>query len=477
MKFSFFLAMTLTFALFQPHAKAERVRLLQDNKDALQARVDLVQHAKNEVLAEYFSVWNDNESVGALSLLLRAAQNGGKVKIIMDSLSNTVPPQLFAALLEQGQDSEGHQNLEIKVYNSFNILHPSRIIHRDHAKMLIVDGDRLITGGRNVGDKYFGLNAVRNFRDLDILTEGTVAKEARESFMDVWNSKLVSLPAYKEFSADERFDIYKCPAHDQGEYFGTCETLRRKAIKLVNDEIERIRRTLSDLFTHTENIHVDVGSQKDWLEGIEDSPKVLFLSHQEDRLVSEKTAEMSRRLKELALHAKKEINILSPYLVPTAGMIKVFQDLLDHKVRVRIITNSLTSTDNLLAQAGYRQSKDQLIKMGIELYEYKGPDTTHAKVAVIDGEVSIIGTYNLDPRSAGINREVGVAIMDTPNDQLAKNLTNVIEEFRANTILVGKDGVPQNLDLQKEQESKVGSRKMMTLKTLIKLLPFFRNQI
>ncbi len=456
--------------LFTSSAFAERVRLLQDNSEALQARVDIIGNAKKEIYAEYFSVWNDEQSVGGLSLLMDAARKGVKVKIIMDALSNTVPNELFAALLANGKDLQGNQNLEIKVYNAPSLLHLGRIMHRDHAKMLIADGERLITGGRNVGDKYFGLNGKRNFRDLDILTEGKVAQEAAANFMAVWNSKLATVPSLGRFSLD-RLETDSCQYVENQD---DCERTRLSNIKDFNREVTRIETTLSDISSKSPGIHIKAATQHDWLEGAENAEKVLFLSHVPHKIVREDSNIMSDRLMKLALRAKKDLNILSPYLIPTEGMIKIFQRLLDRGVRIRIITNSLKSTDNLAAQAGYKGSKMQLIKMGIEIYEYNGPETTHAKVAVIDDKISIVGTYNLDPRSDNLNREVGVAVMDTPNDELATTLTNAIEDFRSNSTLVGKDGLPVN---QEKWDEGVEKKKLRLLKMIMTFLPFFRNQI
>lgn len=155
----------------------------------------------------------------------------------------------------------------------------------------------------------------------------------------------------------------------------------------------------------------------------------------------------------------------------------VFRDLLNKNVEIRIITNSIVSDDSLLAYAGYRAMKKDLIALGIELYEYRGPETAHAKVAVIDGKISVVGSFNLDPRSAEINREVGVAITETEDGEFAKTLTLAIEELRTNSILVGKEGRPQNLDLQKQEEKKVSVGKRLYLKILRLFLPLYRKQI
>ena len=168
------------------------------------------------------------------------------------------------------------------------------------------------------------------------------------------------------------------------------------------------------------------------------------------------------------------MNIISPYLIPPPTLMKVFQELMDRGVRVRIITNSLQSTDNLFAQAGYRTFRQKMIKMGLEIYEYTGPDTVHAKTAVIDNKIALIGTFNLDPRSSYINREVAIKMTDTDDGRLITELTENIDHFRQDAILVSKDGVEYN----KDREFKgIGKGKKVILKLLNFVMPLIKNQL
>lgn len=156
----------LSALLISQFALANKAKLLLADTDALQARVDIIEQAKKEILVEYFSIWNDEQSVDIFAFLQQKAQRGIKVKIIMDSLSNKVPRSLISALQMHGKGPDGQQNLEIKVYNPLS-LNLAKATHRDHSKMLIVDGKIMISGGRNIGDKYFGFNKVRNYKDAE----------------------------------------------------------------------------------------------------------------------------------------------------------------------------------------------------------------------------------------------------------------------------------------------------------------------
>jgi len=392
----------------------------------------------------------------------------------MDELSKTVPKAFFTTMMEHGRDSQGNINIEIKLYNplSINLL---KATHRDHSKMLIIDGERMITGGRNVGDKYFGLNKKRNFSDIDILASGAVVKDAREDFLAAFNSK-ISKPSAKMENLPSNLILEKCEKLLQKD-IDTCERRKKFMMRSYAEAISRISKNLNDILINTPTSIVQSHTNKDWLEDVEEGAVMDFISHKPDQFVSKDTADLSSALRALAAGTKKDLNILSPYLIPTKNAFDIFETLIKKGVRVRIVTNSLGSTDNLFAQAGYLAAKDRLIAMGIELYEFNGPDTSHGKVCVIDETMAFVGTYNLDPRSAFLNREVGMLVKSSPNNQVANELSQEIENFRSNSLLVGKDGQPQNVEEQESRFKAQSKTKRAALKVIKMFVPLFRNQI
>ena len=148
-------------------------------------------------------------------------------------------------------------------------------------------------------------------------------------------------------------------------------------------------------------------------------------------------------LAKLVNDAQQKIIIQSPYLVMSEAAIALFQSAMKRGVQVQINTNSLAATDNIQAFSGYRNQRNQLLKMGINIYEYKpNPNikksliaasvlaqkrfptfAIHAKTMVIDSETVFIGTFNFDPRSENLNTEIGVIIH---NPELAKSVENAI---------------------------------------------------
>ena len=142
--------------------------------------------------------------------------------------------------------------------------------------------------------------------------------------------------------------------------------------------------------------------------------------------------------------ARKDLLIISPYFVPGPDMKQAFAAALARGVRIRVLTNSLASNDAPIAHVGYARHRDELLKMGVELYEFRseqaglssafgssGSGTSgesrsmlHSKGLVMDGEWVVVGSMNLDLRSQLQNTEVAVLIR---SDEFSRVATEKIE--------------------------------------------------
>lgn len=463
--FIFTLAILLGYNGF---ANAEEALFLANDQDAIQARADIIQQAKKEIMVEYYSVTEDATSIGAIALLCQASQRGVKVRIIMDSIPSSVKESTVAAVYKDCHDSSGKLNIEFRLFNPVNLLKPSTIFYRNHGKMLNVDGEVMITGGRNVDDKYFGFDAERNFIDLDIMIRGQSAVDAAEYFNKLWNkdNNVKTFPL-KKFSPETLRN--GCA---NAERYEECLISQNRDKKEVETASARLKGLIQTMESGTG--YVKLNTEKDWFTNAAKINNAKFIFNSADNNVGKKNKSVSDELFRLVSAAEKEVLILSPYLIPTARAEKMFKDLTDRGVKVTIITNSLKSTDNVLAQAGYKDAKSRIIAMGIELYEFDLVDTSHAKTAVIDGRVAMIGTYNLDPRSDDLNREIGIIIDDQENTNIGRDLTDIINTFKDRSLLVGKDGKEQNVHLQNKD---VGKMKIGITKILEMLLPVYREQL
>lgn len=449
---------------------ADHARFISDPKEALQVRVDLIQQARKEILVEYYSVWNDDQSAGGIALLIDAARRGVKVKVVLDALAHRIPTSIFAAMNAMSLRPDGTPGIEVRMYNSPG-LNLFNLTNRDHSKMIIIDGQRLLTGGRNIGDMYFHQRKRGpNYDDFDILVDGKVVTDARHNFLSTWASRLVSPPNLGPHSEDE-LSPAKC-FYVEGSSM-SCEEGQAVHQHEVAKSAARLDRLLFEIFKRQRDDIVHANTGTDWLKHAVDVGPIKFLSHSPNHLVRHKTAFLTDEVFSLLKSARRSVDIVSPYLIPPEEALRIFAQLLARGVNIRVITNSLTSTDSVFAHAGYRYLKPLLVKMGVEIHEYTGPNTLHTKALLIDDDVVTVGSMNFDPRSFYINREVALE-MPTPG-RLALELKNQIAIYEAHSVLVAKYGSNENLKWQEEQDAK--SNKSGYVGLLQLLMPVLIDQL
>lgn len=410
-------------------AYAEDVRILDTHADAAQARVDLVRQAERSIDAAYFIYDDDHAGLAGLHLLREAARRGVAVRLIIDSQWNKVSGAIIAHLMDEG--------VQVKLYHRFSLFRPFWWTRRMHDKLVIVDEQHLIAGGRNIEDPYFGLDEERNYLDRDIYVRGECARESGLYFEDLWNSRHVEDPPVARVPEARR--AAAAEAVQRGEGY-----LSRSTIVSV----ERAGTILSSTTT---------------------VPSARFL-HDEVAKVRKKPG-IRRDLMELFSETQDTLRIETPYLVVTKGVKRLFRDLLDRGVKIRLLTNSLKTTDNVWPQAGYVGRKKKLVRMGIELWEYAGPESLHSKSAVIDGKVTLIGSYNLDPRSERLNTEIAVVVEDRG---LAADLEASMERDLRNAWRIGVDGKPEG---HERRYPGVGLCKRIKVRLIRLLLPCVRGQL
>ena len=455
------------------------VYVLDTGAEALLARAWLAENARETIEVQYFIWSTDNIGILATEALLRAADRGVRVRVIVDDLMIDAPDKPLLALAR-------HPNIDIRIYNPrisvgvslqkrlWNALTNFRGVNqRMHDKTLVVDGRVAITGGRNMAAEYFDYNHAYNFRDRDALLIGAAAKAIQASFESFWNSEL-------SIKVEKLYDGWG---------------LMQRNVRVDGDEIKQIYRGLHEYEKSPENYTPEVRAaiaatpaafarlarQMTWstVEFISDRP-----GKNDSTLSLQGGGQTGSALARLVESAQNRIVIQSPYLVLSDRAMDLFRRVTARGVTVRINTNSLASTDNLPAFSGYLSQRNRLIKMGLRIYEYKpAPDVQrklmartagaalkppvfalHAKTLVIDGKTVYIGTFNFDPRSENLNTEVGAIIHD---EALARAVEASIETDMApgNSWDASRDDPDQYVSLGKR--SKVRLYQLMPIKPLL----------
>jgi putative cardiolipin synthase len=292
-------------------------------------------------------------------------------------------------------------------------LHPVRLNHRMHNKTFIADGRFGILGGRNIGDRYFGVYGPFVQNDLDVLVSGPALGEMRDSFDDYWNASLsVAVPGP--------------PANDRA-----LDALRRDCTSEVAADAALLAAFAPP-----------IGGWGEYLDGlladVSHGPGRLYVDlPQVDRVPPTRLYAL---VKDFTSSARGEVLLSSPYLIPDREFVDELAQLVARGVRVRVLTNSLASNSHVIAHSGYKKWRRQLLRAGVELYEMR-PDPAvlpsfatppveperlalHAKAIVVDGRWTFIGSPNVDPRSMVLNTEIGL-VADDP--MLASRVAAILE--------------------------------------------------
>lgn len=419
-------------------------RLIDGVEIALTSRLALIEGAQRSLDLQYYAIHADASTEVLLRRIREAARRGVRVRILLDDF-NTV-----------GEDAQVlrlafEPNIEIRLFNPLpgprnsmlgrviTSLHDmERMQKRMHNKVFIADNAWGITGGRNLGDRYFGGDDTQNFVDLDVLAAGRIVRDMSASFDRFWNDKL-AYPVERLLDQDdlEKLRKWQPPGNDPMKAAQAAAPAPRTPGEVLPSidpvQLAEAGRAPLDLRT------VDLV----W------APSVLMVDAPGKIGPGDDEADAGETLIDglltLMAQAQHDVLIISPYFVPGARMMAVYEELLKRKVRIRVLTNSLASNDAPAAHAGYARHRARLIDMGVELYEmHSDPGligsgagsaqaerkrlvfgsgsgggskslsdsraSLHSKAVIIDQRLSIIGSMNLDLRSQLKNSEVALVI-------------------------------------------------------------------
>lgn len=416
---------------FTHSALADKIVLLDNNRESLQARADYIQNASDLVRAQYFTIENDSLSRSALALLRDAANRDVKVKILVDSMHNLILRETMAAVL-MNLHPDKKKNIEIKEYNKFNLFRPFRYTKRMHDKGLIIDGKFMISGGRNIANGYYGVpdktksgDALPVYEDSDALVlESKSIDVAAKYFDDLWNSKFVSDVALYDYSVDN-LSPWSCASREDQS---SCDWAREERINAVKKEEKKLDSLIEQYKNNKLSITHEV---TDWAAKAIEVQSIDFLF---DDVTKQKSSlkkpenSIGTQLYSALTKAQDSVIIITPYLVITPEQEALFKILKEKNVEVTIITNSKGSNDVPAAHVGYEKTKALALNAGVTILEYQGPDTLHAKMVLMDRSTVFIGSFNWDFRSQNLNREVGI-LAELPNDRKNDLTNDLVRKF------------------------------------------------
>ncbi len=412
-----------------PSPEQTGVRLLPLGAYSLDTRIQLAQRAATSLDVQYYVLENDPTGRLLMVALRDASLRGVRVRLLVDDLYTTHSDPLLRGLAS-------FPNIEVRLFNPFccarssgvagryaaSILDFGRLNHRMHNKMFIADGVMAVAGGRNIADEYFLRSQEANFVDMDAFVMGAVVQSMSAIFDRYWNSEVVY------------------PIEVIGEPLGD-RVARAKAFDALMASLPPsppANPPETDVLGYgplVEELDAgQIGLQWGIARAFADPPEKLLAMTPKIAFEMSVTNDVMMQV----WHAKTDLVLTSPYMIPGESGMKSFALLRKGKVKVTVITNSLAATDEPLVHTGYSRYRVAMLKAGVDLYELSPTRTQHtkrlgmfgsslgrlhAKTAVIDKKIIFIGSMNLDPRSASTNTEFGMFI-ESP--ALAKELLRVV---------------------------------------------------
>jgi putative cardiolipin synthase len=387
---------------------------LADGESAFDARLDLADMAESTIDAQYFLLKPDEAGKEFAGALLRAADRGVRVRLLLDDIFTTAGDKGLALL-------NAHENVEVRLFNplsrngisSLNYLADfKRANRRMHNKSFTVDGLVTIIGGRNIAGEYFDRDPSVLFWDFELLLFGGLIPEVGDSFDDFWNHSLsVPMEAFKHGLLGDDLDEARQGAEvwhkTHPEYVFAPDTGEGILAKLLRQEIR----------PYYAEAHV-----------ISDDPEKLL------NPVSPEYQRLAQSLGSMIDNAESEVIIYSPYFIPRAGLTEYLIETQAGGTDVAILTNSLASNNHTAVHPSYKKYRKPLVEGGVFVFEASASGgsrdpglrtTLHTKAIMVDARWLFIGSLNVDPRSIDINTEMGI-ILDAP--EFVGELRAAIEE-------------------------------------------------
>jgi putative cardiolipin synthase len=406
-------------------------RLLPLGSFSFDTRVQLARRAEVSLDVQYYHLENDDTGRFLLRELRDAARRGVRVRLLIDDWYTGGADDLFLALAS-------YPNVQVRLFNPFCCARGSgqltrfaasigdwgRVNHRMHNKLFIADGAMAVIGGRNIANEYYLRGEGDNFIDLDAFVVGWVVEPLAALFDRYW----VSNPVYP-LAAVAR------------------TTLDKASLQAYFDRITGPDHTEPPANLPPNDI-LGYGPLRDDFDfgrlGLIWGEAYVFADYPEKPFEGEVGGELldssvTYNVFEAIKLAKNEVIISSPYFVPGPRGMELLSNLRKRGVKVSVLTNSLGATDEPAVHLGYSRYREPMLRLGIELNELSNSRVKrnkrmfhfgeslgrlHAKLVVIDGQHSYIGSMNFDPRSATINTELG-AVIDS--QELARELKRTID--------------------------------------------------
>jgi putative cardiolipin synthase len=402
--------------LFQVHpARRSRIAVLENGDASFTARVQALERADTSVRIQALIFTGDESGLYIADLLKRKKAQGLDVRVIVDAMSNPGPQTqwMYFDLKQNGIEVEGYETFYLQWLNELPVAthdapdEKTAPNKRYHEKMWIIDGETdhgvAVVGGLNIANEYFRIdpqNVSRYWRDQDVIVKGDVVKDMVATFERNFAYFLEVKESRGIFNTNLYWDATRKTLEKTGKLDTKPETeerLNRSVRQLADRPLDLSYRNARCRFFQNRPRFGETYIEQAYLKAIPG--------------------------------ARREILIANAYFVPSSAFIEAVKDAARRCVKVVILTNSPDTNDLPMLTIVGRDLYDDILAVndepvvgacragGVEIWEWHGwrrgaaeqtEGTIHAKYAVFDRRLSIVGSYNMDPRSRTLNSESAI---------------------------------------------------------------------
>lgn len=391
----------------------ERILCIDDNEDALIWRLRMIENAEKSIVLATFDLRADESGTDIMSALYTAAERGVNVKILVDGIYKPIylnKSDTFHSLC-------AHENVEARFYNPLNLKNIYKVNYRMHDKYLIIDDKMYMLGGRNTNDIFLGNYQKGINIDRDILVYETEPGEGES---------LQQLNAYFE-------QMWKNP----------CVEIERTKIeeKSCQQEYAKLLNRYEELRSKYKNIE----QYHSWEEVTFEVNKITLISNEQS--VANKSPQILSVIEHLA-EESENILIQTPYVICNDYMYETLKRM-EESADIKIILNAVEKGSNPWGCTDYLNNKEKILNTGSDVYELMNEYAVHTKTVLIDDNISIVGSYNLDMRSTYLDTELMLVI---DSKELNSHIREMTEGYMEKSVEVKADGTETKGELYREKE-------------------------
>ena len=330
-----------------------KVTLLTNGHDKFEDLFKAVRQAENSIHLEYFNFRNDSIASELFKLLIEKAKEGVKVRALFDGFGNDSNnrPLLKKHILKLREEG-----IEIYEFDPIRFPWVNHVFHRDHRKIVVIDGSIAYTGGMNVADYYInGTEEVGEWRDMHCRIEGGAVNQLQMIFIRMWQK------VTGEDLWDQKYFNAYFPKNFEGLASDTTATAGSKTIGIINREPHTTNKIIKTFYENAINC------------------------------------------------AQDSIKLINPYLTLNRRLKKCLKNAVKRGVKVEIMVSA--KSDIPLTPDCVFYNVHKLMKKGVDVWLYQ-PGFHHSKIIMVDGRFCTVGSANLNARSLSWDYEENAVIID-----------------------------------------------------------------